>query len=51
MSFNTIKLLIFYYLLIGIIEEIAKHFNFLSTGILGIKNEKQLVLYSLFVAL
>lgn len=51
MSFNTIKLLIFYYLLIGIIEEMSKHFNFLSTGILGIKNEKQLVLYSLFVAL
>lgn len=49
--FNTFKLIIFYYVLIAFIEEWSKHFNFIGTSILDIKNVKQWVLYAIFVAL
>lgn len=49
--FDSLKLIIFYYFLIGVIEEAAKHFHFLNTGIFAAKNEKSLVLFSIFVAL
>lgn len=49
--FDSLKLVIFYYFLIGVIEEAAKHFHFLNTGIFWAKNEKSLVLFSIFVAL
>ncbi len=49
--FDTIKLIIFYYILIAFIEEASKHFNFLQSSVLHIKNIQQWVLYAIFVAL
>jgi len=49
--FNTIKLVIFYYILIAFIEESSKHFNFLGLSILKIKVIEDWVLYAIFVAL
>jgi len=50
-SFNTLKLVIFYYILIAFIEEASKHFNFLQSSILQIKTVQNWVLYAIFVAL
>ncbi len=50
-SFNTLKLVIFYYILIAFIEETSKHFNFLQSSVLQIKTVQQWVLYAIFVAL
>ncbi len=49
--FNSLKLMIFYYILVWILEEISKHFNFLQTSFLHISNIKEGILYSVFVAL
>ena len=50
-SFYSLKLVIFYYCIIGFIEEGSKHFHFLGSGIWKITNPKELVLISIFVAL
>ena len=50
-SFNTLKLVIFYYILIAFIEEASKHFNFLQSSVLQIKTVQNWVLYAIFVAL
>ncbi len=50
-AFNTVKLVIFYYILIAFIEEASKHFNFLQSSVLHIKTVQQWVLYAIFVAL
>jgi len=50
-AFNSLKLVIFYYFIVWIIEELAKHFNFLSTSELKIDSIKSWVLFSIFVAL
>ena len=49
--FNSFKLIIFYYLLVGFIEESSKYFNFLGSSILYINSIKTWVLYAIFVAL
>ncbi len=49
--FNSLKLIIFYYIVIALIEESAKHFSFLSSNILAIDSIKKGVLYSIFIAL
>lgn len=49
--FASLKLVIFYYILVAFIEESAKHFNFLQTSILEIRNIKDAVLFSIFIAL
>ncbi|MCP4523907.1 MAG: PrsW family intramembrane metalloprotease [Candidatus Gracilibacteria bacterium] len=49
--FNSLKLIIFYYLIVAFIEESSKHFNFLQSSVLEIKTVKQGVLYAIFVAL
>lgn len=49
--FNTVKLIIFYYLVIAFIEEASKHFNFIGSSILDIKKVSDGVLYAIFVAL
>jgi len=49
--FDSFKLIIFYYLLVAFIEESSKHFNFLQSSVLYIKNIKTWVLYAIFVAL
>jgi len=49
--FNTIKLIIFYYILVAFIEEVSKHFNFIWVSILDIKKVEDWVLYAIFVAL
>lgn len=49
--FNTLKLIIFYYILVAFIEEASKHFNFLQGSVLGISSVEQWVLYAIFVAL
>ena len=49
--FNTVKLIIFYYVLIAFIEEASKHFNFVWISILDIKKVEDWVLYAIFVAL
>ena len=50
-SFSTLKLVIFYYILIAFIEEASKHFNFLQSSVLQIKTVQTWVLYAIFVAL
>jgi len=50
-AFNSLKLIIFYYLLVAFIEESSKHFNFLQSSIFHIDSIKTWVLYALFVAL
>lgn len=49
--FDTLKLVIFYYIIVAFIEEAAKHFNFLQSSVLYIKSVKDWVLYAIFVAL
>ena len=49
--FNTLKLIIFYYILIAFIEETSKHFNFMGSSILDIKTISDWVMYAIFVAL
>jgi RsiW-degrading membrane proteinase PrsW (M82 family) len=49
--FNSLRLIIFYYLLVAFIEESSKHFNFLQSSALSIKSIKDWVLYAIFVAL
>lgn len=49
--FDTLKLVIFYYLLVAFIEETSKHFNFLQSSVLYINSIKHWVLYAIFVAL
>lgn len=49
--FNSIKLIIFYYIIVWFIEEITKHFNFLWTSFLHIDSIKSGVLYAIFIAL
>jgi len=49
--FNTIKLIIIYYILIAFIEEFSKHFNFLWVSVFDIKKVEDWVLYAIFVAL
>ncbi len=50
-AFNSLKLVIFYYILVAFIEETSKHFNFLQSSILQINSIKSWVLYAIFVAL
>jgi len=50
-AFNSLKLVIFYYVLVAFIEEASKHFNFLSSSIFQIKKVEDWVLYAIFVAL
>lgn len=49
--FNSLKLVIFYYLLVAFIEESSKHFNFLQSSVFEIKTIKDGVLYAIFIAL
>lgn len=49
--FNSIKLVIFYYIIIWLIEELSKFFCFNYSSILKINSIKKWVLYSIFVAL
>lgn len=49
--FDTLKLIIFYYVIVAFVEEASKHFNFLQSSIFYIKNTKDGVLYSIFIAL
>ncbi len=48
---NSLKLVIFYYLLVAFIEEASKHFNFLQSSFVYIDSVKTWVLYAIFVAL
>ncbi len=50
-TFNTLKLVIFYYIIVVFIEEASKHFNFIQSSILEIKTVQNWVLYAIFVAL
>lgn len=49
--FNSLKLVIFYYTLVALFEELSKFFNFSNSKYFEIKNVRQWVLYSMFVAL
>lgn len=49
--FNSVKLVVFYYLLIWIIEELSKFFFFSFWKYFTIQTVKQWVLYTIFVAL
>lgn len=49
--FNSLRLIVFYYLIVAFIEESSKHFNFLQSSVLSIKTIKDGVLYAIFVAL
>lgn len=49
--FNSLKLIVFYYLIVAFIEEASKHFNFLQSSVLQITSVKNGVLYAIFVAL
>lgn len=49
--FNSLKLVIFYYLLIAIIEESSKHFHFLWAGTEYVIEVKTAVLFAIYVAL
>lgn len=49
--FNSIKLVILYYIIVWFIEELSKFFCFNYSSILKINNIKKRVLYSIFVAL
>ncbi len=48
---SSVKFIIFYYIVVAIIEESAKHFNFLQSSLHVIRNYKTWVLYAIFVAL
>lgn len=49
--FNSLKLIIFYYIIVWFIEETTKHFNFLWTSFLHISSVRLGVLYAIFIAL
>ncbi|MDD3646132.1 MAG: PrsW family glutamic-type intramembrane protease [Candidatus Gracilibacteria bacterium] len=49
--FDSLRLIIFYYLIVAFIEESSKHFNFLQSSVLHIDSIKTGVLYAIFVAL
>lgn len=49
--FNSFKLVIFYYILIALFEELSKFFNFSNWKYFEIKNIQEWVLFSMFVAL
>ncbi|MDP2104266.1 MAG: PrsW family glutamic-type intramembrane protease, partial [Candidatus Gracilibacteria bacterium] len=49
--FGTLKLVLFYYLVIGIIEEASKHFSVLGSSLPSIDTIKKGVLFSVFIAL
>lgn len=49
--FNSLKLIIFYYIIVWIIEELSKYLSFFSSSFLYIKSVKTGVLYAVFVAL
>ncbi len=49
--FNSLKLVIFYYLIVAFIEEASKHFNFLSSSLVKIDSISQGVLYAIYIAL
>lgn len=49
--FNSFKLVVFYYVVVAFVEEASKHFNFLQSSVLYIKNIQSGVLYAIFVAL
>lgn len=49
--FNSIKLVIFYYIIIAFLEELSKFFCFNYSSYFQIESYKQWVLYAIFVAL
>lgn len=49
--FSSLKLVIFYYVVVAFIEEASKHFNFLQSSVLQITTIKEGVLFAIFVAL
>ena len=49
--FKSLKLVIFYYLIVAFIEEASKHFNFLSSSLIKINSISQGVLYAIYIAL
>lgn len=49
--FGTLKLILFYYIIIAIIEESSKHFSVLSSSFPYIDSVKKWVLFSVFIAL
>lgn len=51
MVFNSLKLVLFYYLLVWLIEEASKHFNFLQSSLTSINSVKDWVLFSIYIAL
>lgn len=50
-AFSSLKLIIFYYILVWIIEELSKYLWFFSSSFLYIKTVRTWVLYAVFVAL
>lgn len=50
-TFDTFKLVIFYYIVVWLVEELSKHFTHLKSSFLYIKDIKTWVLYSIFIAL
>lgn len=50
-AFSSLKLIIFYYILVWIIEELSKYLWFFSSSFLYIKTVEKWVLYAVFVAL
>ncbi|MCK9271989.1 PrsW family intramembrane metalloprotease [Candidatus Gracilibacteria bacterium] len=49
--FNTLGLIILYYIIIGLVEEISKHFSFLPSSITEIDSVQKGVLLATFIAL
>ena len=49
--FGTLKLVLFYYIIIAIIEETSKHFSVLTSSLPRIDSVKKWVLFSIFIAL
>ncbi len=49
--FQSFKLIIVYYFLVGLIEESTKYFQLLGSENLATQSSKELVLYSIFIAL
>ncbi|MDD2892281.1 MAG: PrsW family glutamic-type intramembrane protease, partial [Candidatus Gracilibacteria bacterium] len=49
--FGTLKLVLFYYVIIAIIEETSKHFCVLTSSLPSIDSVKKGVLFSIFIAL
>lgn len=50
-ALNSVRLVIFYYLFIAIIEELSKHINFLGYSINIIDSAQKWVMYAIFVTL